>query len=173
VAFTLLLFLLPAALIEGKGPVAAMCRSAQLGSGYGTRTFGCLLLLGTVLSVISLGIRLPLGYLLDGVLNVAPGASRLIGGDEFGSAPSAQAQVVSLLSTGLAHMLLIPFLVSVVVVLYYDLCIRKEGYDMDLLAGELEYPALSTLRPFLPPVAVFGPQRPGLSAPPKRAGRKP
>lgn len=152
-AATQLLFTLQALLIEGLGPAAALRRSGKLVAGYGSRVFGCLLLLGGVLFVVSLGLRLPLAYLVDTVLNIAPGASSLYGG----AGGTAQQQVVSLISSGLAHLLLIPFIVCVITVLYYDLRIRKEGVDIEFMAQDLNYPPLSALGPYLPPVPTFGP----------------
>ena len=164
---TQLLFVLQALLVEGVGPGKALKRSAALAGGYGMRVFGCLLLLGAVLYVVGLGLRLPLAYLFDTVLNIAPGAASL------GSGGTAQQQVVVLLSSGLTHLLLLPFIASVITVLYYDLRIRKEGVDIELLALDLNYPPLSALGPFLPPVPTFG-VRPGLpprSNVPPQAGR--
>ena len=164
---TQLLFVLQALLVEGVGPGKALKRSAALVGGYGMRVFGCLLLLGAVLYVVGLGLRLPLAYLFDTVLNIAPGAASL------GSGGTAQQQVVVLLSSGLTHLLLLPFIASVITVLYYDLRIRKEGVDIELLALDLNYPPLSALGPFLPPVPTFG-VRPGLpprSNVPPQAGR--
>ncbi len=169
VAATQLLFLLQALLLEGLGPAKAMRRSGALGSGYSARVFGCLLLLGVVLFVVSLGLRLPLAFLVDGVLNLAPGASNLYSS----GVGTAQQQVVSLISTGLAHLLLIPFIVCVVTVMYYDLRIRKEGVDIELLAQDLSYPPLSALGPYLPPVPVFGPGRPGMPPPRQMKGTPP
>jgi hypothetical protein len=154
-AATQLLFLLQAMLLEGQGPIRAMRRSGALVGGYGMRVFGCLLLLGLVLFVISLGVRLPLAYLVDGILNLAPGAAALYGG--VNGVGTAQQQVVELISSGLAHLFLIPFIVCVITVFYYDLRIRKEGMDIEMLALELSYPPLSALGPFLPPVPAFGP----------------
>ncbi len=159
-AATQLLFLPQAMLVEGQGPIGAMRRSSALVGGYGIRVFGCLLLLGMVLFVISLGVRLPLAYLVDSLLNIAPGAASLYGGG-VGGIGTAQQQVVTLISSGLAHLFLLPFIVCVVTVLYYDLRIRKEGADIEMLALELNYPPLSALGPFLPPVPTFGPIRPG------------
>ena len=153
---TMLLFLLEALLVEGLSPFGAVRRSAALEGGYGGRVAGCLLLLGMIVGVVTLGLRLPLAYLVDSVLSLAPGAASLYGGGASGVG-TAQQQVVTLISSGLAHLLLIPFVVSVVTVLYYDLRVRKEGVDIELLALELQYPPLSALAPFLPPVPTFGP----------------
>ncbi len=152
---TLLLFVQQALLVEGLGPAAAMRRSMKLVGGYGSRVFGCLLLLGGVLLIVSLGLRLPLAYVADSVLNIAPGAASLYGG--VSGSGAAQQQVVALISTGLAHLLMIPFIVCVITVLYYDLRIRKEGVDIELMAQDLGYPPLSALGSHLPPVPTLGP----------------
>lgn len=172
-AATQLLFTLQALLVEGLGPAAALRRSGRLITGYGSRVFGCLLLLGGVLFVVSLGLRLPLAYLVDTALNIAPGASSLYGG---GAGGTAQQQVVALISSGLAHLLLIPFIVCVMTVLYYDLRIRKEGVDIEFMAQDLNYPPLSALGSYLPPVPSFGPVafgRPLAAKPPVARGELP
>ncbi len=172
VAATQLLFTLQALLIENLGPGRAMRRSGALTAGYGFRVFGCLVLLGLVLYVVGLGLRLPLAYLAGSILNIAPGASSLYGGAAGGD---AQEQVVSLLSGGLAHLLLLPFTICVITVLYFDLRIRKEGMDIELLATDLHYPPLSALGPFLPPVPTFGarPAASGRPLPPSALGGPP
>ena len=156
VVATQLLFTLQALLIESMGPGKAMRRSGIITGGYGFRVFGCLLLLGLVLYVVGLGLRLPLAYVAESILNIVPGAASL-----SGTGANAQEQVVSLLSSGLAHLLLLPFTICVITVLYFDLRIRKEGMDIELLATDLHYPPLSALGPFLPPVPTFG-ARPGV-----------
>ena len=170
VAATQLLFTLQALLIENLGPGKAMRRSGVITGGYGFRVFGCLVLLGMVLYVVGLGLRLPLAYLAGSILNIAPGAASL-----SGTGANAQEQVVSLLSTGLAHLLLLPFTICVITVLYFDLRIRKEGMDIELLATDLHYPPLSALGPFLPPVPTFGARSvvPARPAPPRVPGGPP
>ena len=172
-AATRLLFTSQALLVEGLGPAAAMRRSGKLVGGYGSRVFGCLLLLGGVLFVVSLGLRLPLSYVVDSLLSITPGASSLGGGAAGGA---AQPQIVSLISRGLAHLLLIPFVVCVITVLYYDLRIRKEGADIEFMAQDLNYPPLSALGPYLPPVPTFIPAafgRPPVGRPPVAGGELP
>ncbi len=178
VVATQLLFTLQALLIENVGPGKAIRRSGALTAGYGFRVFGCLVLLGMVLYVVGLGLRLPLAYAADSILNLTPGAAFLSGGTAGGN---AQEQVVSLLSSGLAHLFLLPFTICVITVLYFDLRIRKEGMDIELLATDLHYPPLSALGPFLPPVPTFGarpaaplrPVPPGISVPPGVPGGPP
>ncbi len=142
-----LFFVLPVCLLEGLGPGRALGRSGRLAGGQGGRVFGALLLLGGVGGLIGLGIRLPLAYLFGTVLSLAPGGAAMPGGG------SAAGQVTQTLSLGLSHLVLMPFLVCVGVVLYYDARVRKEAFDIELLAEGLRYPPLSALGPHLPPVA--------------------
>ena len=54
------------------------------------------------------------------------------------SNPSVQfAVIISVASGIISGVVLQPFSASVVTVLYYDLRIRKEGYDLELLADQL------------------------------------
>ncbi len=165
IAASLLLFTPQAFLLEQKGPFRALSRSSALVNGYGGRAFVCLLGLGLILWVIGLGIKLPLAYVFETALSIGPKAGSLAeaGGD-------TGQQVVTMLSSGLTHLLLFPFLVSVLTALYYDMRIRKEGFDIDLLAEDLGYLPLAALNSYLPPVAVFVPIRP-VSAPPKSGPR--
>lgn len=162
---------LHAFVIEGKGPGKALGRSSALAGGYGGRVFNCLFLLGIIAWVISLGVTLPLSYLVDSALNIAPGAQTFLGGAS-GAAQSSQQQIVAWISHGLAHLFLIPFLVCVATVLYYDLRIRKEGFDIELLAEGLHYPPLAALAPHLPPAPALGPFRmPPPVRPPRQRGQ--
>ena len=161
VAATQLFFVLQAVTVEGKGPGRALGRSNGLVGGYGGRVFNCLLLLALIAWVISLGVTFPLAYLVGSVLHLAPGASSLYGG-AAAVGHTAEQQVVTLITAGLAHLVLLPFLVCVMTVLYYDLRIRKEGLDIEMLAEDLHYLPLAALGPFLPPAPVFGPMRPGM-----------
>ena len=164
IAASLLLFTPQAFLLEKRGPIKSLGRSSALVNGYGGRVFACLLMLGVILWVVGMGIKLPLVYLFQIALSIGPHASSS-GGD-------AMQQVVTLLSGGLTHLLLFPLLVSVLTALYYDLRIRKEGYDIDLLARELGYPSLSSAGPYLPPAPVFQPFRPGSSPMPMKRGQR-
>ena len=159
-------FVLQAVMVEGAGPFKGLGRSSRLGGGFGGRVSNCLILLGVVAWVIGLGVTFPLSYLVDNILHIAPGAQTLFGGASA-IGRTAEQQIVSLITGGLAHLVLIPFLACVTTVLYYDLRIRKEGFDIELLAEELRYPPLAALGPFLPPAPAFGPVRPGV--PPRTA----
>ncbi len=161
VVATQFFFVLHAAMVEGKGLGKTLGRSSGLVKGYGGRVFNCLILLAVIAWVIGLGVTFPLSYLVDNVLHIAPGAQTLFGGASA-VGRTAEQQVVTLITSGLAHLVLIPFLVCVTTVLYYDLRVRKEGFDVEMLAEELCYPPLTALGPFLPPAPVYGPIRPGM-----------
>lgn len=160
-----ILFTLHALLVERQSPGKALGRSGALVSGYGSRILTCLFQLGLIAWLLGLGLKLPLAYLFDAVLNITPAADTFYGGGVPGGGQSAEQEVVSLLSNGIAHLLILPFLVSVVTVLYFDLRIRKEGFDVELMAQDLNYPPLTALGPFLPPAPAFGPLRPGYAPP--------
>ena len=165
-----ILFTLHTFLVERKAPGKALGRSRALVSGYGGRVFTCLCQLGLIAWLIGLGLKLPLAYLFDAVLNITPAADTLYGSGVPGAGQSAQQEVVSLLSSGMAHLLVLPFLVSVVTVLYFDMRIRKEGFDVELMAQELNYPPLAALGAHLPPAPTFGPIRPGYAPPQQYPG---
>lgn len=166
VAASLLLFTPQTFLLERMGPGKALKRSSSLINGYGGRVFACLVMLGVILWVIGLGIKLPLAYIFELALSIGPHVSGQ------SATPSAGEQVVQLLSGGMTHLLLFPFLVSVFTSLYYDIRIRKEGFDIELMARDLGYAPLSALGPFLPPVPAFTPFRPGAAVPPSKSGRR-
>ena len=76
-----------------------------------------------------------LGSILGGILQAA------IGGVLGGLAIAADSEIVdvvtSTLSAVIAGALTTPFIAAVTIVLYVDLRVRKEGFDLALLAGRL------------------------------------
>lgn len=121
----------------------AMKRSANLVSGYGGRVFGALCVLACVYAILSIGISLPLKYALDTLLNYVPGVDKLVA-DRGGSGDfSIRGQILDQMSGGISWLVLAPFLISVVTVLYFDLRVRKEAFDIELLAHRLQFPVPS------------------------------
>jgi hypothetical protein len=115
----------PALIIERAGPFRALGRSRLLVSGRWWPTAGVLLV--SYLMVVVIG----------GLVGAALGALALQSGN-----PSALLAVtISVLSAIVSGVLLQPFSASVVTVLYYDLRIRHEGYDIELLADQLGLPS--------------------------------
>ena len=146
----------PALLTEGLRGTKALGRSWRLVRGRWWPTFGVLLigflLAGVVSSVIQYGFT---ALLLVGV----------------GKSNVAQV-VVGTIGGTLSSMLTTPFTAAFVSVLYFDLRVRKEGFDLELLAERigLKPPPAGEVRP-APPAArpAFpsgGPQPPYWPPPP-------
>lgn len=173
IPLTLLVFTAHTFVLEGKNFAKATGRSNQLVSGYGGRVLGTLVLLELIAAIVGLGIQLPLTYVFDTLLNITPGSDVLFGGGSAVSALSEQRHIVAGISQGLADLVLMPFVFSVLTVLYYDLRIRKEAFDIELLARGLHYPPLSALSGYLPPaspIALPGAARLAETLPPPRPG---
>ncbi len=108
----------PAALVvEGHRGSTALRRSWRLTKGFFWRTLGTLLLSGVIVAIVSGIISLP--------------------GELVVQAMGPEAWPISALVTVLATVLLTPFGMLVVVLLYFDLRIRKEGFDIEVMAREL------------------------------------
>jgi hypothetical protein len=102
--------------IEGKTATAALGRSRQLAAGSVGRILGVLLL--TVLIVATIEIIALFLVGIAGVFIHAGTALTVLGGN-------------------LASLLIYPFFTVVITLLYYDLRIRKEGFDLEVMATEL------------------------------------
>jgi hypothetical protein len=111
----------PALVIEGAGPFRALGRSRRLVKGRWWPTAGALLVASVMVGVIGAVIGAGLG-----TLTIANG-----------NASVALTVVVTVLIGIVSGVLLQPFSAAVVTVLYYDLRIRHEGYDLELLADQL------------------------------------
>ncbi|MBV9848618.1 MAG: hypothetical protein JO250_02905 [Armatimonadetes bacterium] len=167
IPLTLLVFTAHAFALEDKNFGRATGRSNRLVSGHGGRVFGSLILLELVAAIVALGIQLPLVYAFDVMLNVTPGSDILFGGGSAVTALSEQRRIVADISQGLSNLVLTPFVFCVLTVLYYDLRVRKEAFDIELLARGLRYPPLSALGGYLPPAS------PPVALPPSGAGSVP
>ena len=108
----------PAVVLERRGPVAACQRSRRLVRGSFWRVFGILALSGLFVFVITAAISIPFEVV-----------STLVGsGDPFGVGPLT----VSAIGATLAGTLTSPFAAAVVVLLFVDLRVRREGLDIEL-----------------------------------------
>jgi hypothetical protein len=152
---------LPAMLTEDARGSKALRRSFGLVRGTWWRTFGLLLLGYLGVSVIS------------GIISVIP---QLVLLTDAGNSLLA-ALTINGIGTALASILTTPFLTALISVLYFDLRVRKEGFDLQLLAYRIGVPPPSelpdALRPPVPvgtwpppPPAQWGAQPPGWSQPP-------
>ena len=115
-----LAFAWPLVILEHRGPTDAMSRSMQLVSGYWWRVCGTTLLLSLIVAVIQWAVLALVGVL---------GALALGGG--------SWAQAFQQLVGALVQMIVLPLSITGLIVLYYDLRVRKEAFDLQLLVTEI------------------------------------
>jgi hypothetical protein len=108
----------PAIVAERAGPFAAMRRSWQLTRGHWWRTFGTLLVVVLISFVLAFAILVGFG--------AAVATSDSI--SELAFAVLITAVTIIVLA------ILYPLTAAIVTVLYYDLRVRNEGFDLQLLA---------------------------------------
>jgi hypothetical protein len=118
IIFSLRLFFAPTVLVvEGHKGTAAVKRSWQLSKGSAWRILGTLIVTAILTAVASFIVAFPLGLI----------AAALFGGSSG---------VAGFVTGTLANVLTTPFAIFVAVLLYFDTRIRKEGFDLSLMAQE-------------------------------------
>jgi hypothetical protein len=143
---------IPALLSEGVRGSHALGRSRALVKGLWWRVFGVVVL----------------GYLLSSVLGGAiEGAVVAVSSVQSGQA-SVVGVVVNIVAGTLSSMLTTPFVAAFVTVLYFDLRVRKEAFDLQLLAQRIgvDPPAGALLAPPAPLVDGHGDEPPFWPPPP-------
>lgn len=111
----------PAVVCERKGPFAAIGRSWRLVRGNWWRTFGTLLVTALLVFVLSLAIGLVLQL---GVLAVE---------DSGAFAVATVSTIINIATTAVTY----PLWAAILTVMYYDLRVRHEGFDLELLARDV------------------------------------
>lgn len=117
IAFVRFAFAPPVLVVEGRRGTGAMGRSWRLAKGHFWRILGTLLAAGLIAVIVSSIVTIPAELI----------AQRL-GPDGW---------PVSSLGSVIATVLTTPFSMLVVVLLYFDLRIRKEAFDLEVMAQEL------------------------------------
>lgn len=107
-----------AVVIEGKGPIAGLGRSWNLVTGSWWRVFGIGLVITIIVILAALVISAPIGI----IVGVA------LGGQSGGLATTLGGAAASVLVT--------PFIYAALTLIYFDLRVRTEGFDLDALAAE-------------------------------------
>lgn len=112
-----------AMVIESLGVGNAMSRSWDLTKGYRWRMLGLLLTVGVIIGVLVVGVALLAGLVvgLSGEAGPATAAGELIAG----------------IAAALVSLIVYPLFYCMLTITYYDLRIRKEGFDLELLASSL------------------------------------
>lgn len=135
-------------------------RSRRLVQGQGGRVFGALCVMGIVYTILSIGIQLPVSFALHALVGAIPNGQALLGGQEGVRGASVEAQIIGEVGSGIAELIAAPFLMCVLSVLYFDLRVRKEAFDMELLARDLHYAVTPWVAPHLQSPARTAPRRP-------------
>ncbi|MHB9039004.1 MAG: DUF7847 domain-containing protein [Armatimonadota bacterium] len=117
--------LAPAYIIESHGAIEALRRSWNLMKSNVLKALALVVIAGIVVSMIQAMITAPTSLLMmQGTLR--------------GSDPSWALMAIHTVLTGAVGTVLTPITSIVVILLYYDIRIRKEGFDLELLANELD-----------------------------------
>jgi hypothetical protein len=124
VVSSVLFAVLPAVVLEERGPLQAVARSFQLSSGSVGRIAGVMAVALLITALPGLGVQAMTGG-LQGLLNPSTAAAQ---GD---------ASVASELLGFVLNLLTAPFLACVCVVLYYDRRIRAEALDVQMMTDRL------------------------------------
>jgi hypothetical protein len=117
IAFVRLTFGSTVLVVEGLKGSKALGRSWRLAKGHFWRLFGVLLLANIMAGVVASILAIP--------------------GSLAGSAVGSQGWPLTALGDSLASVLTTPFTTLITVLLYFDLRIRKEGFDIEVMAQEL------------------------------------
>jgi hypothetical protein len=126
-----LIVAVPAVVLEQTSPVQALRRSWQLVQGNWWRMFGIYLLTGIVVAVIAFIIEIPFTFAKGAI---AGGGSPLTGLAST-AAPDLLAIIVGGIGGVIATTITRPISAGVIVLLYADLRMRKEGLDLVLQQG--------------------------------------
>lgn len=114
----------PALLFEEARGAAAMTRSRHLIEGHWWRVFGALIV----------------GYLIVAVLQGLLGA--LVAGVILANSDSELANAVAVTAVNILGLAItLPFASALLTYIYFDLRVRKEGFDLQLLAQRIQAPA--------------------------------
>lgn len=103
--------------VEGLRGTRAMGRSWRLASGHFWRLFGTLILATLIAGIVSTILAIP--------------------GELIATALGEQGWPVRALGNSLAAVLVTPFNTLIIILLYFDLRIRKEGFDIEVMTQEL------------------------------------
>ena len=132
----------PALLAEDIGPVAALGRSFKLVGGRWWATFGALVAMTILVSILQLIVGMLIGLVFADADN------------------EVLVAIVFTLVTAFAYALTLPIQAAVFTILYFDLRVRKEGYDLQLAASGMGEGAA---QPQAAPVAFGAPTSPSPS----------
>jgi hypothetical protein len=130
----------PSLLLEGSGIIVALKRSSQLLRGNRGRAFLIVFLMSLMTYVISLVLQGPFLIASAAMLSKGEGMSLWFSG-------------ISAVAGGIGIALSAPLLMIGVALLYYDVRVRKEAFDLQIMIAHLDAAALPTTSA-TPPASV-------------------
>lgn len=119
-----LVAIMPAIIVEGYRSTSAFRRASELLQGSKLRVLGHLLIYGFVVLGLFFALSIP---------------SFILGAAVSGEAQSSAASAVGIVLNRVVSILVAPVTFIATTLLYYDLRIRKENYDMERLSTEMGY----------------------------------
>lgn len=115
--------------VEDETGSDSLGRSWELTKGYKWRTFGLLIIFGAIFYGLIIGATVVGGFAFGMMEGLADDGA----GKTFG--------VLTTVVITVAKIIVYPVLYCMVVTAYYDLRVRKDGFDLELLATTMERPA--------------------------------
>jgi len=117
---------LPVFVIEGVSGVSALRRSSKLVAGFGLKVLGVVMLSQLIVGLLTAAVSVPPQIAM-----------------QFAASAGRQGAVTALFGLSevleaVASSILVPVVALTYVLIYYDLRIRKEGFDLEILAQDLE-----------------------------------
>jgi hypothetical protein len=161
----------PAVVLERQGPLQSLRRSWRLVSRSFWRVFGILLLAGLIVAIA--------GGILQFPFAIASGATAFGSGALSGNGPGVVSTLIGAVGGIVASTVTRPIAAGVIVLLYVDMRMRKEGLDLALqtAAGSEQAPGDEFAAVWRPPAdnPTFQPGAPMTTsdAPPPAAGAPP
>ena len=128
--FTLAYVAVPALIVEDLGPTAAIGRSIRLASRRFWPTFWTALLGSIIVGII--------GAIVSSIIQFAAiGPAFITATTESGDISAGLLTAVSSVSSAVVSIFSTPFLAAVGMAVYFDLRVRQEGFDLELLSREM------------------------------------
>ena len=128
--YTLAYVSVPALVVEDLGPVQAVRRSFQLVRQRFWPTFWTAALAAIIVGIIA--------AIVSSIIQLSVAGPAIFSASETGELSGGLIFAVSAVSSALVGIFQTPFLAAIGLAIYFDLRVRLEGFDLELLSRELE-----------------------------------
>lgn len=119
-------------IIEKTSVGRSLARSRALVQGFLSKVFGLLLLVGIITVIFS-----QIGQIIGGLFVPQPGLDEIASGGAQFTVAFKKYLLVQTVSGHIVELFVGPLMSIAHVLLYYDLRIRKEGFDMEVMSNEI------------------------------------